>query len=33
MSRLGYAPLPPTVAVESLAALHQIKYDGTAIWP
>ena len=33
MSRLGYAPLPPTVAAESLAALHQIKYDGTAIWP
>ncbi len=33
MSRLGYAPLPPTVAAESLAQLHQIKYSGTVIWP
>ena len=33
MSRLGYAPLPPTVAAESLAQLHQVKYNGTVIWP
>ncbi len=33
MSRLGYAPLPPRVAAESLAALHQVKYNGNAIWP
>jgi phosphate transport system substrate-binding protein len=33
MSQLGYGPLPAAVAAESLAALHQIKYDGTAIWP
>ncbi len=33
MSRLGYAPLPPTVAAESLAQLHTIQYNGTAIWP
>jgi phosphate transport system substrate-binding protein len=33
MSKLGYAPLPPSVAAQSLAQLHQIKYNGTAIWP
>jgi phosphate transport system substrate-binding protein len=33
MSRLGYAPLPPTVAAESLAQLHTIQYNGAAIWP
>jgi phosphate transport system substrate-binding protein len=33
MSRLGYAPLPVSVATQATAALHQIKYDGSVIWP
>jgi phosphate transport system substrate-binding protein len=33
MARLGYAPLPPTTAAQARAQLHQIKYNGTVVWP
>jgi phosphate transport system substrate-binding protein len=33
MSRLGYGPLPTSVAREATAELHKIRYDGSAIWP
>jgi phosphate transport system substrate-binding protein len=30
---LGYAPLPAPIQEKSLAELHQVKANGTAIWP
>jgi hypothetical protein len=33
MSRLGYGPLPASVAAEATAELHKITYGGTPIWP
>lgn len=33
MSRLGYGPLPVSVATQATAALHKITYSGTVIWP
>ncbi len=30
---LGYAPLPAPIQEKALAELHQIKANGTAIWP
>jgi phosphate ABC transporter phosphate-binding protein len=33
MSRLGYAPLPPSTAAQALAQLHLVKYNGTVVWP
>ncbi len=33
MSKLGYAPLPPSTAAQAIAQLHTIKYNGTVVWP
>jgi phosphate transport system substrate-binding protein len=33
MSRIGYAPLPPSTAAQAIAQLHTIKYNGTVVWP
>lgn len=33
MSRIGYAPLPPSTAAQAQAELHKILYSGTAVWP
>ena len=33
MSKLGYAPLPPSTAAEAIAQLHLIKYNGVVVWP
>ncbi len=33
MSRLGYAPLPPSTAAQAIAQLHTIKYNGSVVWP
>jgi len=33
MSRLGYGPLPATVAAQATAQLQAIKYGGNPIWP
>ena len=33
MSRLGYGPLPASVDAQATAALHQVTYAGTTIWP
>jgi phosphate transport system substrate-binding protein len=30
---MGYAPLPAAVQAKSLAALHQITWGGSAVWP
>jgi ABC-type phosphate transport system substrate-binding protein len=33
MSRLGYGPLPVSVAAQATEALHRISYGGSLIWP
>ena len=33
MSRIGYAPLPPSTAAQARAQLHLIKYNSTVVWP
>ena len=33
MTRLGYAPLPPSTAAQAIAQLHTITYNGTVVWP